>query len=210
MRKRNTDNTAGVVKIKKKRNRQESQKRILYAGLEVFSEVGYDAATTKMVANRAGLNESLLQRYFESKAGLLCAINRLCVEALKNQKPYPPQKTPEDEIYQFLTRKLKHENQNVDFIRVIISRSLVDPELRNEIHKQIDFSIDSYLKERLLSFRHRGMIKSGVNIDSLFLAILAFGFAVGIMERIVFKTSMEDCMKRFKTFSQNITKGVCP
>jgi DNA-binding transcriptional regulator YbjK len=57
----------------KKRSRKKSSQRILQAALEIFSKVGYDAATTKMISKRAGLNESLIQRYFTSKSNLSSA-----------------------------------------------------------------------------------------------------------------------------------------
>jgi len=192
----------------KKRNRFESRKRILQAGLEVFSELGYDAATTKMIAARAGLNESLLHRYFESKEGLLLEVNKLCLEAIKNQKPYPPQETLEEEIYRFLTEKLEFDEKNRNFIRIIISRALVDEQLRKTMNKQMDHAPDGFLKERLYAFQNKGLLRKDLDIEGLFYLFLAMGFSVGLMERIVFNKSISHCKKRFRAFARNICGGI--
>lgn len=60
---------------------EETRKRILNAALKVFAEKGYDAATTRLIANRAGVNPPALQYYFENKEGVF---NR-CIEMVAIQ-----------------------------------------------------------------------------------------------------------------------------
>jgi len=52
---------------------EETRLRIIEASIEVFGERGYDAATTREIALRAGVNPPALQYYFESKEGLYIA-----------------------------------------------------------------------------------------------------------------------------------------
>lgn len=47
--------------------------RILNAARSVFGEKGYEAAGTREIAQRAGVNVALINRYFGSKAGLFAA-----------------------------------------------------------------------------------------------------------------------------------------
>jgi AcrR family transcriptional regulator len=47
---------------------------LLEAGRQVFSEVGYSRASTKFIAERAGIAEPLLFRNFGSKAGLFAHV----------------------------------------------------------------------------------------------------------------------------------------
>jgi len=49
---------------------EETRKRILDAALSVFAEKGYDAASTRLIATRAGVNPPALQYYFENKEGV--------------------------------------------------------------------------------------------------------------------------------------------
>jgi AcrR family transcriptional regulator len=52
---------------------EETRLRIIEASIEVFGERGYDAATTREIALRAGVNPPALQYYFESKEGVYIA-----------------------------------------------------------------------------------------------------------------------------------------
>ena len=52
------------------RNAQATAERILLAAQKVFHEKGYDGATTREIADLAGINLTLINRYFGSKLGL--------------------------------------------------------------------------------------------------------------------------------------------
>lgn len=54
----------------------ETKLRIIEAAIELFGEQGYDRASTREIATRAGVNAPALQYYFENKEGLY----RACAE----------------------------------------------------------------------------------------------------------------------------------
>jgi len=203
-----TKKTISPFKIHpKKRNREESTRSILQAGLEIFSEVGYDAATTKMISKRASLNESLIQRYFQSKSNLLVEVTYSCIDALSKEKPYPPAETPQEEIYRFLVNKLENISKNTKFFRVILSRVLVDPQMGRELRKRKP--LDQFFIERLSLFQKRGLIRADLDINELILLITNQSFAISIMELILSSKSVESCKKQLLIFSKNFTKGIC-
>ena len=45
----------------------ETQSKILAAGLEVFAEVGFDAARVELITERAGCSRPAFYQYFSSK-----------------------------------------------------------------------------------------------------------------------------------------------
>ena len=51
----------------------DSRQQILEAALEIFAEQGFEAATNKAIAERAGLNQGLIYFYFASKADVYFA-----------------------------------------------------------------------------------------------------------------------------------------
>ncbi len=59
---------------------EETRRRILGVALEVFAELGYDAASTRQLAERAGVNLPAIQYYFGSKEGLHRAVVDSLVE----------------------------------------------------------------------------------------------------------------------------------
>ncbi|MBL8130854.1 MAG: TetR/AcrR family transcriptional regulator [Anaerolineae bacterium] len=52
---------------------EDTRQRIIDAALALFSEVGYARATTRAIAERAGVNEVTIFRHFGSKKSLLMA-----------------------------------------------------------------------------------------------------------------------------------------
>lgn len=191
----------------KKRDREGSTQRILQAGLEIFSEVGYDAATTKMISKRADLNESLIQRYFKSKSNLLAEVTYSCIDALSKEKPYPPAETPQEEIYRFLVNKLESINKNIKFFRVILSRILVDSQMGLELQKRKPS--DLFFTERLSMFQKKGLIRADLDIGELVPLITNQSFAITITELILSNKNIESCKKQLLAFSKNLTKGIC-
>jgi AcrR family transcriptional regulator len=53
---------------------EDTARRILLAAIEVFAEEGYDGASTRSLASRAGVNAPAIQYYFGSKEGLYRAV----------------------------------------------------------------------------------------------------------------------------------------
>ena len=194
----------------RKRNKAESQNRILKAGLSIFSEYGYDAATTKMIAARAGLNESLIQRYFKSKAGLLAAVNKLSAQAMLSQKPYPPQANPESEIFQFFKSRMELDEENLAFVRVVISRILIDEQLREELRQQMPPPKELFLKTRFEDFKNKGLLSKDVDVKVLVDIIMSQSFVVGFLERIMFNKSRRECLAQFRVLSHTLAIGISP
>ncbi|GAB2895914.1 hypothetical protein GCM10027093_34450 [Paraburkholderia jirisanensis] len=59
----------------------ETRHRIIEAAVELFGEHGFEGASTRDIATRAGVNAPALQYYFENKEG----VYRACVEALADE-----------------------------------------------------------------------------------------------------------------------------
>lgn len=57
---------------------QNARERLIRAGLEIFGESGFAAATTRQIAARAGVNLAAIPYYFGTKEELFAA----CIEAL--------------------------------------------------------------------------------------------------------------------------------
>jgi TetR/AcrR family transcriptional regulator, regulator of cefoperazone and chloramphenicol sensitivity len=64
---------------------EDTRLRILQAALEVFAAEGYDGASTRTLAQRAGVNLPALQYYFGNKEGLYRAVIDLLAETLERQ-----------------------------------------------------------------------------------------------------------------------------
>lgn len=58
---------------------EERRDAILVAALPIFAAKGFDAVTTREVAEAAGVSEALLYRHFDSKRQMYEAIQNVCV-----------------------------------------------------------------------------------------------------------------------------------
>jgi AcrR family transcriptional regulator len=57
--------------------------RLIEAGIEVFGEHSYEAATTRMIAKKAGVNIAAIPYYFNGKQGLYLSVVEHIVEKLQ-------------------------------------------------------------------------------------------------------------------------------
>ena len=59
-----------------------ARRKLIEAGLAIFSAMGFDAASTRKLAAEAGVNIAAIPYYFGSKEGLFIGLMREGVEAL--------------------------------------------------------------------------------------------------------------------------------
>jgi AcrR family transcriptional regulator len=59
---------------------EETRRRILSTALEMFAEQGYEGTSTRLLADRAGVNLPAIPYYFGSKEGLYRAVVGYCLE----------------------------------------------------------------------------------------------------------------------------------
>lgn len=55
-------------------SREETKERLIHAGLEIFGNYGFEAATTRMLAKTAGVNLAAIPYHFGGKEGLYVAV----------------------------------------------------------------------------------------------------------------------------------------
>lgn len=151
----------------KKRDRSASEERLLKAAEEIFSKHGFKGATTRMIADKAKVNESLIGRYFDGKMGLLVTlIENHIEEDLNKVLPYPPQPTAREELLKLIESLYQeHCTHDTEFFKIVLSQCLVDPKFLKRIREIAPMKISPELKGRLENLAKAGKIKKGVNLD---------------------------------------------
>ncbi|MNJ92832.1 putative DNA-binding transcriptional regulator [compost metagenome] len=152
----------------KKRDRSASEERLMCAAIEVFSKHGYDGSTTKMIAAKADINESLIGRYFDGKEGLLLAIverfiNEVCDEAL----PYEPRDNIEQELIDYVTFKIHTSKQRKNFGKIIICQALTNNSFRKKALEKIPMFHDPSLMSRLENLKTQGKIPADIKVTDV-------------------------------------------
>lgn len=64
---------------------EHTRRRLLDAGIELFAELGYERASTRVIARRAGVSLPALQYYFGGKEGLYRACAQYITEDVRSR-----------------------------------------------------------------------------------------------------------------------------
>ncbi|MFF2900023.1 TetR/AcrR family transcriptional regulator [Streptomyces sp. NPDC057966] len=86
----------------RRRDAAATRRRLLEAARDLFAERGYEGATVRVIAARAGVNQALLFRYFGSKRGLLTEV--VALGGLEQLRATPPEELFETALRSMLTR----------------------------------------------------------------------------------------------------------
>ena len=153
----------------KKRDRSASEDGLLKAAEEIYSKYGFKATTTRMIAKKADVNESLIGRYFDGKLGLFFAVIDAHIEKKGHGKlDYPAQDTLMKELLKFAESRLcEHCQKNNEFFKIVMSQALVDVKFLKKIRERIPNFRETGLEERLESLKAAGKIIPGADVVSI-------------------------------------------
>jgi TetR/AcrR family transcriptional regulator, regulator of cefoperazone and chloramphenicol sensitivity len=194
----------------RRRDRRATTAALRQAAMRVFAARGYDAATTREVAETAGVSEQLIQRYFGGKAGLLLAIMQLYAERDREGAfGVPPAgDTVQQEISNFLYFHLERERQAADFARVAIYRSIVDAPVAAEVARMFVDSREPFILARLQSLASRGLVRADIDLSAAAHMISTLSFALAFTDQIVFGRSLETLHQTIETTAQVLAQGL--
>lgn len=103
--------------------------RILRAGAAVYTQCGWRGATTRRIAEEAGVNEVTLFRHFGSKDALLQQVmEERQREGANIALPVPP-RDPEGELTEWLARHHHRTTEHRDFVRQVVSDAQLRPDV---------------------------------------------------------------------------------
>ena len=194
-----------------KHDRAGSECRIKNAALEVFAKRGYAAATTRMVANKAKLNVSLISRYFGGKEQLFKKILQEQVEKLiQIDLEYPAQDTLEKELKEYFRSIFRAFEKNISFHRIAVVQAILDQKFAKFIEASKNFPYDNRLRIRLENLKTSGKIKTDVNIDILNAAISSFVSNEILNWMLIFRKSVTELEGHSSDFISILNRKLTP
>jgi AcrR family transcriptional regulator len=195
---------------KRRRDKEGSKQALLQAAVEIFATRGYDAATTREVAQKAGVAEGLIHRYYESKAGLLLAVlTDFQEEQMKCAMDLPPPSGGiEEEILAHFEHAFKDLCVRSDFARVVISRCIVDPAMAKQMRKFLFEQKMPVTMERLKVLQRDGKLDPGADLQALAYLIHSTCFSMVFLGHITFGLPEERVRAGIKLLAGLASKGV--
>jgi AcrR family transcriptional regulator len=186
------------------------QRALIEAAIQLFSEYGYAAATTRAIAERAGVSEGLIHRYFGGKHGLLLAAfasrqNDVARDFLGATRAHG---SLEDEVEWLLTWPLDVMWEKQDFMRIATSQAILDPEMGRFVGEQINGSRVRLIVDRLEVHRTAGRIPADADIEALASAIAGYTFAAGFFSQVVFGLDRDMVRKQAQAMARMLCGGI--
>ena len=191
------------------RDRAAKESALIQAATELFALHGFERATTRTIAARAGCAEGLIHRYFNGKAGLLLAIihSRVSQEVVDLNDRLPLPIKLEDEILQLVDWELERMWEDRDFLSVIIPRALVEPEVGQMLSKIGPPRHTKAIAERLKHFKQCRTLSDDER-EAIALFIGGVGFIFGFMRPVVLGQNRSEAKKRAITLANIFVRGL--
>jgi TetR/AcrR family transcriptional regulator, regulator of cefoperazone and chloramphenicol sensitivity len=167
-------------------NRSRTEERLKEAAIRVWARNGFHGASVKMIADEAGANVALINRYFGGKEGLLQHLVRDMIrEKQSGELDYPPQTTFSDEVREYLRFRYREDMARRDLVRIVISEVATNDSFREEALKSMNYAGDRNFRDRLAALQARGRIRQSSSLTDLFRQIALFSFSCSFIEGIV-------------------------
>ena len=193
----------------RKRDRAGKQKALIQAALRLFATKGYETTTTREIAAAAGCAEGLIHRYFKGKAGLLPAL----VEYQMSEELIEMRHRPltagglEEEFLQLVDWEIEYLWKNRDFIRVFISRALVDPAINDVMNRAVLSSRTRAVVECLKRHRQCAALPAE-ELEVLAQSVGMFGMVFGFMRPMVLGHDRIRAKKMANTLASILVRGL--
>jgi AcrR family transcriptional regulator len=167
-------------------DREKRMRALIDAALEVFAERGFDAATTREIASRAGCAEGLITRYFRNKQGLLEAAvqtgMQLRGEMMRVALPIEPDLLLDlRRVIRWAMRSLWEQRA---LIRVAVGRAMVEPGFGQTLFHLMSAK-QHEIVERLRLHQAEGRIAATVDLEVAARSLMAVVFDLGFMKQVL-------------------------
>ena len=155
---------------------KDTATRIIDAALQLVSEKGYNAATTKAIAELAGVNEVTIFRHFGNKRGILKAIvdkfsyNPVLQQAMRESITGDL----ETDLLNFSLKYFNYMMSIKDFIMIGFKESMQFPEIDEEI-ANVPLLIKNELMHYFEEMHAKGKIRE-VNYEAVAMSLIALNF----------------------------------
>jgi AcrR family transcriptional regulator len=195
----------------RRRDAEDTRRRLIQAATQLFSKMGYEATTTKLIAKRAGVNEALIQRYFDSKAGLLLAVYReLNAESDFETREHERGSTLEEDLFNFLKLRVELTRDKEREIRLIVSRAIVDPMLATEIAQRVCRGGMPSLAKRLEELQAEGKVRGDIDLSPLGHVVSGIAFMLAFFTQLVFQQPPELIDSAIRVCARVLADGLKP
>jgi TetR/AcrR family fatty acid metabolism transcriptional regulator len=125
--------------------------QILDAAAKIFAEKGFHRATTKEIAQVAGVSEGTIYNYFANKGDLVIGIiTRLAkFDQLDSEFAQAFQSDARGLLTAIFRDRTGRIEQNMEMVRAVLPEILISPELRERFYQQFVLPIAEFIEKNV-------------------------------------------------------------
>ena len=167
----------------RRRDRRSTEEAFVTAAAAIFSERGFENATTKGIAERAGFSEGLIQNYFNGKEGLLLAVMARELEAGDSEDDFfhrPLCASIGIEAHETLCHVVSSLASRATRLRIVLSRVFIDPSFKAQYGRLTYRRVfESKLLDRLQGYVEAGLLVDPADLPILSEMLICLSFELG-------------------------------
>ncbi|WP_410514241.1 TetR/AcrR family transcriptional regulator [Paenibacillus sp. BR2-3] len=153
-----------LLSLGKEEKMTPKQLSILQAAIEVFSDKGYSAAATSEIAQKAGVAEGTIFRYYKTKKDLLLSIvdpamsRMIAPFVIKNFNGVLdlPFGSYDEFLRAFIINRLEFARKNFKIIKILIQEIPFQPALREQFIEHITSKVLERIESIVEHFKQKG------------------------------------------------------
>jgi AcrR family transcriptional regulator len=159
----------------------EKEEKILESAIQVFSEKGFSASTTKEIAKNAGVAEGTIFRYFKTKKDILRGIliksinlfgGKVVIDGIERIANGTDGKDLRAILRELIYDRLKLMKAYFPMARIIITEALIHEDVRDAVYENIIAKALDTFKEFYAKMSKKGLIRDDLDTLSLFRSFL--------------------------------------
>ncbi len=166
----------------------DKEVRIVNAAINAFSEKGFEATRTKEIAERAGVAEGTIFRYFPNKNSILEHMVPLLIRIMMPRISQPIsqilndyQNSPVKEVFQaILLDRIQMIRDNGKFIKSVLPELIHRAPLMNQMRESVMPVIEHYVSKVVEHGISRGELSESLQPHTVMLQLMGFIFTYSI------------------------------
>lgn len=196
----------------------EKEEKILHSSIKIFSEKGFDGATTSEIAKDAGVAEGTIFKYYKTKKGILTQIlvqlinimsEKIILSSIKKIFQDSTKKEPKQVLKEIFYDRINLINNIFPMAKIILIEFLLHEDVRDAIYKNVVIKALEIFKEFHKKADKEGLIRNDIDSIVIFRSILA-NIAILIMQKQIFgnRLPIKDLDKELDLIIDIILHGI--
>lgn len=155
--------------------------QIVLGAAQVFAEKGYHRATTREIAQAAGISEGTIYNYFDSKRDLLVAmVELIAIRSVETLLIDHPPDDPRELFRAMLQDRHRLMQEQGYIIAPLLAEIFADAELREVLYRQLALPFTRHLEQYIQKHMDTGQFRqlNPILVTRAFIGVFLINFAL--------------------------------